>query len=387
MRLEVFNLGLRRLGMVNQFSMVQYTEKFCGVGSFTLSLPITDDNIRLLKKNRILWLEEDVAGVIQYVEKVRDNSTNLTVKGSLLSCILDWRWVYPSFIKTGNPIQLMVGLVNTHCVNPSNSNRKFTGLSTIGNTTDKPSVSYQKTGGSVREAIEELGLANDLGYSVVFNPRWENPLAFKVLSGKYRGKDNYNPVIFSQSLNNIIKGEYIYNDEAYRCVALVAGEAVNKEQEEVEGSQRRTIEVGNTESSGLYRRELYVDARDLQSEYSEEEEVTDEEGNTSTQYVEKTLSDEEYLANLTQRGNEKLSEHPIEESYSGEVRTDSDTIFRYGRDYFLGDTVIVQDEELGVMIDATVTEMTVTYDSTGYSYEPTFGYGLPTLENKIKRSV
>lgn len=387
MRLEVFNLEMDRLGMVNEFSMVQYTEKFCGVGSFTLSLPLTKDNVRLIKKNRILWLEEDIAGIIQYIEKTNDNSLLLTVKGNLVSCILDWRYVYPSYIKTGNPIDLMIELVNTHCINPSDSKRKLNGLTTMGNLSPMNSVSYQKTGGSVREAIEGLSDANNLGYKVSFNPRNQNPLTFKVLTGKDRGIGSNTPVIFSQSLNNVIKGEYTYNDSDYRGVALVVGEAVDNDSEDLEGSKRRTLEVGDTESIGYYRRELYIDARDLQSEYSEEVEVTDTNGDKYTEHADKTLSDEEYMANLEQRGNEKLSECVIEESYSGEIRTDSDTIFVYGRDYNLGDTVSVQDEELGLSIKATVTEMMVTYDSNGYSYEPTFGYGLPTLESKIKRSI
>lgn len=390
MRLEVFNLNLLRLGMINKFSIVQYNTPFCGVGSFTINIPVTESNINLIKKDRIIWIEEDVAGIVQYIEKSVDNSSDMKIKGKLISCILDWRYVYPTFTKTGNPISIMYGLVNAHCINPTDERRKFSKLTTVGNSKTIESISYQKTGGSVAEALDDLGAANDLGYTIQFNPRNEKSFSFKVLTGKDRtiyNKSGNVPVMFSQSLNNIIKGEYVYNDCDYRSVALVAGEAYNNNEEDTQGATRRTLEVGDNVSYDLRRRELYVDARDIQSEYSEEVEGTDEEGNTITNIVEKTMSDEEYMANLSQRGNEKLSEHVIEESYSGEIRTDAKTTYKYKKDYFLGDKVTVIDEDIGVKIDATVTDMLVTYDASGYSYEPTFGYSLPTLETKIKRSM
>ena len=57
--------------------------------------------------------------------------------------------------------------------------------------------------------------------------------------------------------------------------------------------------------TGLFRRELYIDARDLQSDSDPD----------------KPLTEEEYTAVLTARGKEKLAEHQLVRSFSAEVRT------------------------------------------------------------------
>ena len=60
-------------------------------------------------------------------------------------------------------------------------------------------------------------------------------------------------VIFSPEFNNIITSTYTEDDIPFKNVALVAGVG--------EGDERVTISVGS--ASGLDRRELYVDARDI----------------------------------------------------------------------------------------------------------------------------
>ena len=392
-RLEVFTFDLHRLGAINKFSSISYTNKFSDVGTFELTCPVEFDIIELLKKDRILWIEDDVAGIIQYINKVSDDTSKITVKGNLLSIILDWRYVFPCFVKNGNPIDIMEEIVSMHCINTSNA-RKLPYLCIEHNSTELQSVTYQKTGGSVKLSCEKLSEANNIGYTILFNPRLENPLIFKVLVGTDHsvGNGNNRQVVFSQSLNNILAGEYTYNDENYRNVAFVAGEAVNNADDEtVDGGQkenvnRTTLIVDNSNgATGFYRKELYVDARDLQSEYTEEETTTSEDGEEVVEQVEKVMSAEEYANTLIQRGNEKLSDCQVEENYQCQLIVDSGTTFRYGIDYNLGDKVTVFDEDINVRIDVTVTEMKVNYDKDGYTYEPVFGYDIPTILDKVRK--
>lgn len=388
-RLEIFTFSFERLGMVEKYESLQYVQKFQDVGTFQLVCPKTKENVELLTNDRIIWIEDEIAGIIQYFEKERDTDAKITIKGNLVKGILDWRWVYPCFTKTANPATLMELLVTNHCINPTDSARKMNGL-VLG--TDEiitmKSVTFQKTGGSVLEAEQKLAEANNLGFDVRFNPRNTNKLKFVVIKGKDRtisNKDGNDPVVFSRSLNNIVKGDYVYNDGDYRNVSLVAGEAIDGSDNE--NANRRTLEVyrDSLKTSGYARKELFVDARDLQSTYSEESTKKDEEGNDVTESVEKTMTDEEYNATLLQRGNEKIGETSIEESYTGEVRTDANTSFKYNEDYFLGDKVTVIDDDLGIKIDVVVTEMTVDVDKSGYSYTPAFGNSIPTILERIER--
>ena len=394
-RAEIFDFQFNRLGSIEQFESISYTKKYQDVGSFSLICPITDINNDLLQKRRIIWIEDNVAGIVQYISKKREENEDETLeaKGKLISEVLSWRWVYPCFAKTGKPNILMEQLVNTHCVNPLDSKRKLDSLviGSKGEIANMDSVTYQKTGDSVTESLINLATANNLGFDVEFNPRIENKLKFVVYQGVDRtvnNKSGNDPVYFTQSLNNLLSAEYTYNDESFRNVELVAGEA--EDGTDNENAKRRVLEVYLNDKSkanaGYDRYEKFVDARDLQSEYSEEQTTTDEDGNQVTETVEKKMSDEQYFETLKQRGNEKFEESTIEESYTGSIRTDSKTIFQYKDDYDVGDKVTVIDNEFAISMDVVITEMTVTYDKDLYTYQPTFGVGIPTILKKIQRS-
>lgn len=399
-RIEVFDFDFHRLGIIEHYTTLQYTEKYNSVGSFTLTCWLEDDNVRLLRNDRILWLEKDIAGIIQYIGPSSDDkSDKLVVKGKLLPEILNWRWIYPCYTTKATPPTIMEQLVESQCVYPSSSARTFPGLSCEHNSySDFESITYQKTGGSVLEAIEALGQAHELGYTVAFNPRLDEPLKFRVLRGVDRSLSNgeRQAVYFSHALNNIVSGQYTADTEKYRNVLLVAGEAVNKEDremtsddEEKENVSRKTLEYGEPSTTAYQRRELFIDARDIQSEYNEDEPTgeVDDEGNSITQSVTKELSEDEYLDLLKQRGQEKIADNAKLESYTGKIRTDAQTLFHYGVDYHLGDIVTVVDSRLDIRIDRRVTEMQVTIDAKGKTYEPTFGEGLPTLMEKVRKAL
>ena len=122
--------------------------------------------------------------------------------------------------------------------------------------------------------------------------------------------------------------------------------------------------------SGLSRRELWVDARDLQS--------ADEAG--------EALSPEEYKAALSTRGRERLAECPVAQSFSAVGRT-TGAAFAYGKDFFLGDTITVRDERLGVTVDAVVAAAQHGVTGQGETLELTLGFPQPGIFERLSRKV
>ena len=392
MRLEVFDFELNRLGLIEIYSSINYTLKFIDVGSFELKCAINEQNVKLIQKNRFLWIEDEVCGIIQYISSSTDDGT-ITAKGKLAKEMLNWRWVYPCFVKTGEPAALAESIVNIHCVNPSESKRKMRGL-VIGNAgyvINKPHITYQKTGDTVLTSVQNISTANNLGFEIYFNPRNVNPFKFVMLEGKDRtigNKDGNKPVVFSRDFENIVSGSYEYNDDSFRNVALVAGEVTDGSNNENAARTFLVVDQAGSENvSSFYRKELYVDARDLQSEYSEEVTTKDDEGNDITETVQKKMTEQEYNATLSNRGFEKMGETLVEESYESQIRTDARTIYQFGKDYTYGDYVTVIDKSLGIMLNVQITEMQIVYDANGYDYIPTFGNSVPTILKKIKRIV
>lgn len=118
------------------------------------------------------------------------------------------------------------------------------------------------------------------------------------------------------------------------------------------------------------RREIYIDARDLQSDGDPD----------------KPLTAEEYAALLTNRGREKLAEHQLVQSFAATVR-DRGATYVLGEDYQLGDTITVIDDKLGVTANAVVQGVTRSVGRDGESTELALGYGQPTLYDILKRKA
>lgn len=116
------------------------------------------------------------------------------------------------------------------------------------------------------------------------------------------------------------------------------------------------------------RRELYIDARDLQSNSDPDN----------------PLSPEEYIALLENRGREKLAEHQLVKSFSAAIRPVNPT-YVLGEDFRPGDTVTVIDERLGITADAVVQGAVHSIGQEGESLELILGYGQPTLLDMLKK--
>jgi hypothetical protein len=364
MKLEVFEKDFTRLGAINSFSFIRYSDLYCGMGSFELHCPLNDNNINLLfgSEERILWLENEIAGFIQYNN--RDSSKeekSIVVRGNLLNQMLEWRYIYPQFDMYDKPDNIAREMVRLQCI--ADTSRTFPNFDIKTETSIMTTnIHYQVTGSYLNTECISLLEPYNLGYEVAFMPK--NKLyQFRVLTGKDRTHGNTQgnqPVIFSSELNNILTSQYTSNLEPFRNTALVAGED--------SGTNRKTKLINDT-LRGFDRKELFVDARDLQSTKSD-----------STTYTET-----EYLELLNQRGLEKLQECVKVESFESTVRNDDKALYHYGVHYNKGDKVTVVDRDLKVSLSALVTGVTVTQDSNGYTVEPTFGYSVPTLNQKLKR--
>ena len=95
---------------------------------------------------------------------------------------------------------------------------------------------------------------------------------------------------------------------------------------------------------GLKRKELFVDARDLQS--------TDDSG--------KALSDAEYKKLLLLRGIDKLEDYIVVRSASATLAQGSGKQYRYGKDYMEGDIVTLNLEPIGVSLSIPIAKVVIS---------------------------
>lgn len=160
---------------------------------------------------------------------------------------------------------------------------------------------------------------------------------------KQKNKDYYEVdpivpyVIFSPSFDNIINTNYLDSTEGMKNVTLVAGEG--------EGGDRKTLTIGS--ETGLERRELFTDARDLRSEDYQKN----------------------YNDALRTRGINKLVEYSRMQSYEGEVEATRQFVF--GKDFFMGD-IVQMSNEYGINGAVRVVEWVMSDSTTGTEIYPTF---------------
>lgn len=361
------------IGEINQFTSLMWPDKFNGHATFELWAPITQENKELIKKGNILWCGGDNAAIIEIIQSDVNDKGEKTykVKGRTLEMFLTTRIIWGTYSCSNKySSTVMYEIVNENCVNPTKTARKIPFLECAEDEQVGKQIAYQKTGGEVYEALTTLASDADIGFCVLFRPR-EKKLIFKVIEGVDRSimpasTFDANPVIFSTDLEDILKSSYYTNDQDVKSVALVAGEG--------EGSERKKVISGDDASEGFLRRELYVDARDLQSE------VFNNDGSTSS------IPEDEYEAMLNNRGDEKLSECVVTETFDATMRVAGNVQYIYGVDYNKGDKVIVQDTELGVQVIGKITEVSENFDDE-YELIITFGYSYPTLIQKIKQQI
>lgn len=359
------------IGQLDEYTSLMWPDAFLGKAMFQLWAPITDSNAEKLKEDNVIWCGGENAAVIKIVkETVNENGEKeFNVKGWTLEFFLTDKIVDGLYNKSGSNYtsSIMYDMVNKMVINPSNPNRKIPYLVNAMDTkVGKQIAAYQKTGGSLYDALYDIAYESDIGFSVVFDP-YNKRLIFEVRAGVDRTQDQSvnDPVVFSTDLEDVLSSSYYLNTEDVKNVAMVQGEEKN--------GKRTTVYAGDTSLKGLKRKELYVDARDLQSD------VSDDSGSH-------TLTDDQYKAILIQRGNERLAEHQKTETFEAQIRQFGDIQYEFGVDYQKGDKVTVIDRQLGLSVSARITNVEEDFDDE-YALVLTFGYSYPTLLQRAKRQM
>lgn len=229
-KMGVYTLALELLGILEKYNAILYEERAFTAGSFTLSCPMTEENRSLLQPDRIIWFQGSAAGVIECLEEsAGEKGPEITVKGPMLTGLLARRILWGQFDLYGKPAALMSQLVSQCLIEPVGGpaeERKVPNL-VLGSLPEEtgPSIRKQKTGGTLLEALEELGEANQVAFGVALDASVPQ-MVFWVRPGVNRtpGQAQNDPVFFSTELDDVLSSEYSYNSGEYRNTALVAGQ-------------------------------------------------------------------------------------------------------------------------------------------------------------------
>lgn len=234
LKLEVYSPALELLGLLEIQRSVIWESKAFSAGSFSLESLITEESRALLVPENIIWIEGDTAGIIEHVEQqAGESGPYITVKGRDLTGILDRRILWGLYDLNAPPPAVMHHLVQDNAAQPTRGDieaRKIPGLVLLDAPAGGKPIRYQKTGGSLLEALELLGEAYQVAFGVRFNaavPRMEFWTRWGV--DRSISQTAIEPVFYSTELDDVLESEYSYDSADYRNVTLVAGEGEGKD--------------------------------------------------------------------------------------------------------------------------------------------------------------
>lgn len=339
MEIRFYNQDMDFLGVMENQTSLLWRRRYNEPGEFELYAPITADNLKLTNRTNLIWMRGcDEAGVIEDRKlEESDTKNEITAKGRFISSYMERRLIKDTVYFTGPVEEAMRQLLSDAVPIPRVQLGELQGF--------EETISFQATYKNLLNYEEKLAKSAGLGFR--FRPNFdEKKIYFEI----YRGTDRTtaqgvnNRVTFSESYNNLNNTIYRENDQLLKTVAYVGGEG--------EGSARTIVKVGD--ATGLDLREVFVDAKDIRKD---------------------ALSDEQYKASLTTRGQEKLAEDIVSSSF--ECDTGADVNYRYKVNYDLGDIVSVRKKAWGITQDQRMTEVQEIYEYGERRIQPTFGDSLP----------
>lgn len=358
MYLYVLDRNFQIVYLLDQVQSLIWTDRFQEAGDFEIYTPVSIELIQALQKDRYLYnRQSEHMMIIDEVNITTDTELGKTLKvtGMSLEYLLERRIIWSMVQLNGNfQTQFKNKVLEPNLLNPTDQKRK---MNFLYETSTDPEITelqieQQYTGYTLYELLVDILANSNVGFKVVLNS--DNKFVLSFYSGvdrSYSNADGNTYVVFSPDFENLIDSNYYDSNRGLKNAALVAGEDPN-----VLGNQtgtRRTYEVSGSET-GLDRREMFVDARDIQSE--------DDDRNK--------IPDAEYDKLLKARGEKKLAENGTTTMFDADV--DTANMYVYGRDFFLGDLCQLKNE-FGIEYRTRISEIIFSWNTTdGYSIVPTF---------------
>lgn len=330
--------------IVDSFKNFAWNRRYFESGSFSIELLV--EEYRDIKSNNSKYLycrDFKETAILETLDfNTAGTSTTAILTGRFLETVLGDRVIKNTWNYTGTTEEIARKMVYDFCINcqyPLFGGKlklgKYKGLGI--------KRVYQNTGDDVKTALYNLLKLDGLSYSIDYDYE-ADILTFNVWSGLDRTENQSinSWATFCKNYENIQNDRYSNDETQYKNFAFVAGEGL---------AQNRVVVEVNQVKNGEERKELYVDARDLQQN--------------------ENMTDEEYRQTLRQRGVEKLEDCKKVELTEFDIDLESN--LEYGKDYDLGDIVMYKNDELDLYVENRIIEIAKVYDGENETIEISFG--------------
>ena len=308
--------------------------------TFTLYVSYSKENVKNFATNNIILFDS----IYYYItsQQVDDIKTGLLIKGRSLFGHISDRMI---MAENGNyynmyPEQIARSFIDSEVVKPSDTKR------TIYSLFNKDKTIFSSSKITMQQGYAQLD-------SVITNLMTTYNFGVKEIGGSFSTTDITQDIVFYQGKdvsdwvdlstdpkkgNAIVKPSYTDDVRDEKTYALIAGEG---------DYPNRAKQYIGSDLTDVNRKELYVDARDVQK--------------TVNNVV---MSDSDYKAALLARGMSKLSDTQKVLTLKGDFNKDIE-IYEFGKDFNVGDRVTISSSEFNVSKTSLITAAKYTFDKDG----------------------
>lgn len=358
----ILDKNFKTIGLVDGFTSLIWRRKYIGNGEYELHLP-GGELFELIQSGKYLYrADTKEAALIERVQYLRENNggRKVVAAGRFLEALLSERVIYQITEISGNAEAAIRGLVAINAISgTAEEGREIAGL-TLGETNNVGGeISQQLNGENLLEAIETICTEQEIAIKVELD-FLRNAMVFSVWQGKDRttAQRVNSWAIFSDDFENINASGYERDIHDYKNIAYVHGQK--------EDESEIIVEVDNRETENEERKEIFVDAISARQKTEE-----------------KTLTDNEFIELLKQKGLEALAEYPLIEAVEGDVRDGGNLVYR--KDFDLGDLCEYVDNEIGVEAVGRITEVVEYIEGGKTEISATLGDAGRSFVKKIIR--
>lgn len=346
------------IAQIDDFSTASWDRVLIGVDNFKIALSSTSRYAAMIQPDMIVLVPDAPKPsyiVEQIAVSIRGTDNVMEVSGRSVDLILDDRGRltipapgsdFDEYIEM--PVEtLMKTMVNRHAGSDAAAARQVPGLVVAPDEAQGSVVTVQARNQPVLEWLEALAAYDYIGWEINYDT--DTGLhTFDVIIGE----DKADTVFLDVAFDSITAMEWYRTAAELATYAIVGGAG--------EGAARTLVEgyPGDTEPTGLARREIFID---------------------------QGSSDD--VRSLALAGDAALGEASRQESFRVDIAQDGP--YQYRRDWDLGDIVLVRDERWGIESAAKIVKVTasITESSLRPNISVELGRPAPALARRITKEL
>jgi hypothetical protein len=362
--LKVIDLDFNLLASIDDYESIQNGRKLHEIGSTEIHINYAKRGADQLIPGRIAFVNARRPYIITGVEiSETTRGVQLIARGQQLKGIVDQRislpdatddaslFGYDRFPAVTAPDAaaetVMKHYADKHLVNPTDTNRKMTGLVIAADQARGIAMRWSTRFESLAAVLKSIGEWSGIGYEITLDLA-NKQFVFDVIAGADRTSSSDTPVVFSVAFGNVDSTKYALDNKPLVTVAYAGGAGEN------EGRLIQAVNRDDTITAGWARRESWLDCGNI-----------------------------EYLDDLVNEAKYRMKGSIAAETLTGDIAATGP--FVYGVDWDLGDTVTVQSRALGIERDSQITEVVETFEGGKHDVNITFGKRQKSILDEIRK--